>query len=85
MSTINITNARANLYKLVADVNLGYNPVTIVNNRGKNAVLISEEDWHGIEETLNLYNIPGYVENIDEIRKTEKWQTAKEYNPNEEW
>ena len=35
MNTINITNARANLYKLVSDVNTGYNPVTIVNNKGK--------------------------------------------------
>ena len=35
MSTINITNARANLYRLVADVNIGFNPVTIVNNKGK--------------------------------------------------
>ena len=38
MSTINITNARANLYQLVSDVNVGFNPITIVNNKGKNAV-----------------------------------------------
>ena len=37
MSTINITNARANLYQLVSDVNVGFNPITIVNNKGKNA------------------------------------------------
>ncbi len=39
MSTINITNARANLYQLVSDVNVGFNPITIVNNKGKNAGL----------------------------------------------
>ena len=55
MNIINITNARSNLYKLVSDVNLGFNPVTIVNNRGKNAVLISEDDWENIEETLFGY------------------------------
>ena len=33
MSTINITNARANLYQLVSDVNVGFNPITIVNNK----------------------------------------------------
>ena len=34
MNTINITNARANLYQLVSDVNIGFNPITIVK-RGK--------------------------------------------------
>ena len=61
MSTINITNARANLYQLVSDVNVGFNPITIVNNKGKNAVLISEDEWNSIEETLYLSSIPGLV------------------------
>ena len=85
MSTINITNARANLFQLVSDVNVGFNPITIVNNKGKNAVLISEEEWKNIEETLYLSSIPGYIENIDEIRKKEDWSKAKEFDPNEEW
>lgn len=42
MGTINITNARQKLFQLVADVNVGFNPITIVNNKGKNTVLISE-------------------------------------------
>jgi len=85
MNTINITNARQNLFKLVSDVNVGFNPVTIVNNKGKNAVLISEEEWKNIEETLYLSSIPGYVENINDIRKTEDWDNAKEYNIDEQW
>lgn len=85
MSTINITNARQNLFQLVADVNVGYNPITIVNNKGKNAVLISEEEWKNIEETLLLNSIPGFTENLNEIRKNENWKSAKEFNPNEEW
>ncbi len=85
MSTINITNARANLFQLVSDVNVGFNPITIVNNKGKNAVLISEEEWKNIEETLYLSSIPGFVENINEIRKNEDWSSAKEFDPNEEW
>lgn len=85
MSTINITNARQNLYKLVADVNVGFNPVTIVNNKGKNAVLISEEEWKNIEETLYLSSIPGFVDDINNIRKNEDWDKAKEFNPDEEW
>ena len=85
MRTINITNARANLYQLVSEVNLGYNSITIVNNKGKNAVLISEDDFRSIEETLYLSSIPGYVETINEIDKNEDWENAKVYDPNEEW
>ena len=85
MSTINITNARQNLFQLVADVNVGFNPITIVNNKGKNAVLISEEEWKNIEETLYLSSIPGLVNDINNIRKTENWESAKEFNPDEEW
>lgn len=85
MSTINITNARQNLFQLVTDVNIGFNPITIVNSKGKNAVLISEDEWKNIEETLYLSSIPGMVDNINEIREKENWEKASEYNENEEW
>ena len=85
MSTINITNARQNLFKLVSDVNVGYNPITIVKKKKKNAVLISEDEWKNIEETLYLSSIPGYVENINDIRNNEIWEKAEEYKKNEEW
>ena len=85
MSTINITNARQNLFQLVADVNIGFNPITIVNNKGKKAVLISEEEWKNIEETLYLSSIPGFVDDINNIRKNENWESAKKFNPDEEW
>ena len=85
MSTINITNARQNLFQLVSDVNVGYNPITIVNNKGKNAVLISEDEWKSIEETLYLSSIPGFVDNVNEIKTKENWEEAEEFNPDEEW
>lgn len=85
MSTINITNARANLYQLVSDVNVGFNPITIVNNKGKNAVLISEDEWNSIEETLYLSSIPGLVNNINDIRKNEDWSKAEVFYDAEEW
>ena len=85
MSTINITNARQNLFQLVSDVNIGFNPITIVNNKGKNAVLISEDEWKNIEETLYLSSIPGLVDDVNNIKNTENWKNAKEYDPNEEW
>lgn len=85
MGTINITNARQNLFQLVSDVNIGFNPITIVNNKGKNAVLISEDEWKNIEETLNLSSIPGLVDDVTNIKNTENWKNAKEYDPNEDW
>lgn len=56
-----------------------------VNNKGKNAALISEDECETIEETIYLSSIPGFVNNVNEIRKNENWKTAKEYNSNEEW
>ena len=85
MNTINITNARQNLFQLVADVNVGFNPITIVNNKGKNAVLISEDEWKNIEETLYLSSIPGYVDEIKKIDNEENWQVAEEYDPYGKW
>ena len=85
MGTINITNARKNLFQLVSDVNVGFNPITIVNNKGKNAVLISEDEWKNIEETLYLSSIPGLVDNINSIKNNENWDEAREFNADEEW
>lgn len=63
MSTINITNARKDLYSLVESVNLYHEPTLIVGKRA-NAVLISESDWGAIQETLYLDSIPGMTESI---------------------
>lgn len=63
MSTINITNARKDLYRLVENVNKYSEPTLIVGKNG-NAVLISEDDYRAIEETIYLNNIPGMTESI---------------------
>ena len=59
MTSISITKVRANLYQTVSEVNESSQPITITNNRGKNAVLVGEEDWKAIQETLYLNSIPG--------------------------
>lgn len=69
MNRINIANAKQNLFQLVTDVNIGFNPITIVNNKGKNAVLISEDKWKNIEETLNLSNFPKPAQKNEKIKK----------------
>ena len=84
MATINITNARQNLFKLISDVNVEYNPITIVNNKGKNAVLISEDDFKDIEETLFLSSIPGYVDSVKEALNDDK-RGCSIYNKGEKW
>lgn len=85
MININITKARKNLSKIVDDVNVGFNPITIVSSNGKNAVLISEEEWKNIEETLYLSSIPGFVDKINNIRENENWDKTEEFSPNKEW
>lgn len=71
MTTITATKARENIYQLIQDVNASSVPVTITNTRGKNAVLIGEEDWNAIRETLYLMNIPGMTESILQGGETE--------------
>jgi antitoxin YefM len=85
MNSINITNARQNLFQLVSDVNVGYNPITIVNSKGDNAVLISENEWKNIEETLYLDSIPGFSKSIKEIDKNEDWSKSELYDSDKEW
>lgn len=63
MSTINITNARKDLYNLVEAVSLYHEPALIVGKKA-NAVLISEEDWSAIQETLYLNSIPHMTQSI---------------------
>jgi len=67
MVTVTATKARAELYRLIdgaADA-----PVRIAGKRGA-AVLVSEEDWSAIQETLYLLSIPGMRESIRKGLKT---------------
>jgi prevent-host-death family protein len=63
MTTLTATEARKSLYNLVDDVALSHDPIQIVGKR-HSAVLISEEDWRAIQETLYLTSIPGMRESI---------------------
>lgn len=63
MTTRTATQARASLYKLIDEIAKTHEPVSITGRR-HNAVLLSEEDWRAIEETLYLLSIPGMRESI---------------------
>ena len=84
MTSISITKARAKLNQIVSEVNESSQPITITNNRGKNAVLIGEEDWKAIQETLYLNSIPGMSQSIL-ASKEENLSECTSYDSNEEW
>lgn len=69
MTTLTATEARKRLYSLVDEVKESHEPVQIVGKRSS-AVLISEDDWRAIQETLYLTSIPGIRESIQEGLET---------------
>ncbi len=69
MKTITATDARSNLYKLIDETAEASEPIVISGKRNK-AVLLSEEDWRAIQETLFLLSIPNMRESIISGMKT---------------
>jgi prevent-host-death family protein len=69
MTTIKATEARTKLYKLLDQTAESHEPIQITGKRS-NAILISEEDWRSIQETLYLLSIPDMRESIRKGLKT---------------
>ena len=69
MTSIKATDARATLYRLIDEVAESHEPVVITGKRSS-AVLVSEDDWRSIQETLHLLSVPGMRESIQEGLKT---------------
>ncbi len=65
MPTLTATEARSKLYRLIDETTNSHQPIVITGKRG-NAVLVSEEDWQSLQETLYLLSIPGMRESIRE-------------------
>jgi prevent-host-death family protein len=65
MPTVTATEARAKLYRLIDQAASSHEPIVITGKRA-NAVLISEDDWRAVQETLYLLSIPGMRESIRE-------------------
>lgn len=76
MQTINISNFRKDLYKTVDSV-LKYEPVR-VNTKNGNAILMSEEEYRNLEETVYLCSIPNMKESIVEASNTPLEECIKE-------
>lgn len=65
MTTLNATEARTKLYALIDEATASHQPIVITGKRG-NAVLLAEEDWNAISETLHLLSLPGMRESVRE-------------------
>ncbi|MBW2064396.1 MAG: type II toxin-antitoxin system Phd/YefM family antitoxin [Deltaproteobacteria bacterium] len=77
MPTITATEARSKLYRLIDQAASSHEPIVITGKRA-NAVLISEDDWRAVQETLYLLSIPGMRESIREGLKTPLEECAED-------
>ena len=79
MTIMTATAARTNLYNLIDRTKEFHEPI-IISGKRNNAVLISEDDWNSIQETLYLCSIPGMRESILEASEESLEESVKELN-----
>ncbi len=77
MTILNATEARSRLCSLIDETTDTHQPVVITGKRG-NAVLVSEDDWNAISETLHLLSVPGMRESIKEGLNQDLSDSSKE-------
>ncbi len=64
-TVLTATQARTSLYRLIDETAASHTPV-VITGKHNNAVLISQNDWDSIQETLYLSSIPGMRTSIIE-------------------
>ncbi|MFZ0928470.1 MAG: type II toxin-antitoxin system Phd/YefM family antitoxin [Syntrophobacteraceae bacterium] len=77
MATLTASEARSKLYSLIDEAAISHQPILITGKRA-NAVLVSEEDWRAIQETVYLLSVPGMRESIREGLSTPIEECAKD-------
>lgn len=77
MTTLNVTEARSKLYTLIDETASTHKPIIITGKRS-NAVLVSEEDWNAISETMYLLSIKGMRESIRKGMNEDLSESIKE-------
>ena len=80
MTSLTATEARVQLYKLLDKAASSHEPIQITGKRNS-VILISEEDWSSIQETLYLLSVPGMRESIRKGLKT----SPKKCSPKLAW
>jgi len=63
MTSLPVTRARSKLYQLLDQASSSHEPIQITGKR-TNGILVSEDDWRSIQETLYLLSIPGMRDSI---------------------
>ncbi len=76
MPTISAAKAKANLHKLMGQTAQSHEPI-VITSEGMNAVLLAEEDWRAIQETVYLLSIPGMRQTIRKSLATPIGKCAK--------
>jgi PHD/YefM family antitoxin component YafN of YafNO toxin-antitoxin module len=79
MKTINAGEAKRALQELLVETAASHEPIQIIGDASK-GILISEEDWRAIQETLYLLSIPGMRESIREGMATPVDECSPELN-----
>ena len=77
MNVVTVSQAISNLYRLVDDTSINHQP-TFIKGKRNSAVLVCEEDWNSIQETIYLFSIPSMVESIIEGKNTPIEECAEE-------
>ncbi len=75
-----VSQARSNIYKIMDETAQTHQPIMITGKRN-NVVMLSEEDWNAIEETLYLNAIPGMASSIKEAMEA----PDSEFSEDVEW
>ncbi|PSB04462.1 type II toxin-antitoxin system Phd/YefM family antitoxin [Merismopedia glauca] len=78
MEILSASEARANLFSLLEQVNQDHLPRVITSRKG-DAVMLSKADWESLQETLYLQSIPGLVESIKASEKANDWVSEAEF------
>ena len=74
------SQVRTNIYKIMDETAESHEPIIITGKRN-NVVMISEEDWNAIEETLYLNSIPGMAKSIQDAMASDD----SEFSDTVEW
>ena len=77
MVNLNISNARTELYKLASSC-IKYNDVINISTKEGNVILLSEDDYKSLIESLYLAGVKGVYEDIEEVIKTPTDELIKE-------
>jgi antitoxin YefM len=77
MATVTASEARRKLFRLIDEVAESHEPVVITGKRN-NGVLVNEDDWRAIQETLHLVQIPGMLASIREGLEMPHEEMAKD-------